>query len=254
MSRFQQDAANWEILKREPKYKRHKAQQGKEERSMRAYLFPGQGSQHLGMGEGLFDKYPELTAQADRILGYSIKELCLEDPNGVLGNTKYTQPALYVVNTLHYLEMVNDQGPPDIVAGHSLGEYTALYAAGVFDFETGLRLVRHRGELMSEATGGGMAAVIGLSEDKLRQTLMDHGLQQVDIANYNHVTQIVISGPQAQIEQAQQACEKAGARIVIPLKVSGAFHSSMMMAASERFAAFWRNFHSKNFKYLLSLT
>ncbi|MCG7409132.1 ACP S-malonyltransferase [Paenibacillus sp. ACRRX] len=275
MSRFRQDAANWDSLKQMQKHTRtritsnHKsADKGeyasphksdnkkiskpdytsnhksnhKEAKSMRAYVFPGQGSQQRGMGEGLFDEYSEMTALADRILGYSIKELCVQDPNNLLGQTQYTQPALYVVNALHYLKALNEFGLPNIVAGHSLGEYNALYAAGAFDFETGLRLVQRRGVLMSQASGGGMAAVIGLDEDKLRQALEDHGLDQIDIANYNNLTQIVISGPQADMLQAQQACEAAGARLVIPLKVSGAFHSRMMTAAYDSFGVFLSEF------------
>ncbi|WP_028545676.1 ACP S-malonyltransferase [Paenibacillus taiwanensis] len=214
----------------------------KEATPMRAYVFPGQGSQQRGMGEGLFDEYPEMTALADRILGYSIQQLCMQDPDNLLGQTQYTQPALYVVNALHYLKAVQEFGPPNIAAGHSLGEYNALYAAGAFDFETGLRLVQRRGVLMSQASGGGMAAVIGLDEDKLRQVLEDHGLDQIDIANYNHLTQIVISGPQADMLQAQQVCETAGARLVIPLKVSGAFHSRMMTAAYDSFNDFLKEF------------
>ncbi|MCZ8522704.1 ACP S-malonyltransferase [Paenibacillus caseinilyticus] len=215
----------------------------KEVGPMKAFVFPGQGSQHRGMGEGLFDKYPDLTAQADRILGYSIKELCLEDPESLLGQTQYTQPALYVVNALHYLEEVEKSGPPDVAAGHSLGEYSALFASGAFDFETGLKLVKQRGELMSGASGGGMAAVIGLAEKRLTEVLSDRGLDLIDIANYNSLSQIVISGPQSDIPLAQEALEQAGARMVIPLKVSGAFHSRMMNDAAERFAVFLDGFH-----------
>src|SRR5205823_13876450 len=126
---------------------------------MLAYIFPGQGSQTRGMGGNLFDDFPELTAQADAILGYSIKKLCLEDPNQELNQTQFTQPALFVVNALTFLKK---NQKPDYVAGHSLGEYNALFAAEVFDFATGLNLVKKRGELMSEAKNGGMAAVIGL--------------------------------------------------------------------------------------------
>lgn len=214
----------------------------KEERPMRAYVFPGQGSQHRGMGGDLFDAYPEITEQADRILGYSIKELCLQDPNQQLGLTQFTQPALYVVNTLHYLKARDENGRPDIVAGHSLGEYNALYAAGAFSFEVGLQLVKRRGELMSQASGGGMAAVIGMDEEKLRQVLADHGLAEIDVANINSLTQIVISGPQGDIIRAQQALEASHARMVIPLKVSGAFHSRMMTPAYESFASFLDTF------------
>src|SRR6516162_2607290 len=131
---------------------------------MTAFLFPGQGSQRKGMGSTLFEEFQEVTARADEILGYSIKELCLHDPHQQLGQTQFTQPALYVVNALSYLKKMKDGSKvPTYLAGHSLGEYNALFAAGVFDFETGLRLVKKRGELMSQATGGGMAAVIGFT-------------------------------------------------------------------------------------------
>src|SRR5437764_7507813 len=121
---------------------------------MTVFLFPGQGSQRRGMGNPLFDEFKEVTARADEVLGYSIKELCLQDPHQQLSQTQFTQPALYVVNALSYLKKMKETGQaPDYVAGHSLGEYSALFAAGAFDFETGLRLVKKRGELMSQAIG-----------------------------------------------------------------------------------------------------
>ncbi|MBF0103655.1 MAG: acyltransferase domain-containing protein, partial [Desulfobacterales bacterium] len=135
---------------------------------MLTFVFPGQGSQKTGMGESLFDEYKELTAQADEILGYSIKQLCLENLENNLQKTQFTQPALYVVNALSYLKKLDEVGKkPDFVAGHSLGEYNALLAANAFDFETGLKLVQKRGELMSKAIGGGMAAVIGFNRDQI---------------------------------------------------------------------------------------
>lgn len=163
---------------------------------MKVYVFPGQGSQSKGMGQGLFDKYPELTSKADKILGYSIKKLCLEDPDENLRYTQYTQPAIYTVNALMYLNKIAKTGEkPSFVVGHSLGEYNALYAAGVIDFETGLKIVKKRGELMSRAKGGGMAAVIGLREEEVRDVLKENGIESIDIANINSCSQIVISGP-----------------------------------------------------------
>lgn len=135
---------------------------------MTVYLFPGQGSQMIGMGKQLFEMYSELTEMADDILDYSIRRLCLEDPYKQLNQTQYTQPALYIVSALTYLDDIQQLGQkPDYVAGHSLGEYTALFAAEVFDFDSGLKLVQKRGELMSKASGGGMAAVVGLNLDKV---------------------------------------------------------------------------------------
>ena len=110
------------------------------------YVFPGQGSQKLGMGKELFDKYPDIINRADKILGYSIKTLCIEDPDGRLNKTEFTQPALYVVNALHYKNEIESGPKPDFLAGHSLGEISALYASGVLTFEDGLTIVKKRGE------------------------------------------------------------------------------------------------------------
>ena len=112
---------------------------------MTVLLFPGQGSQQTGMGDELFTKYPDLTATADDILGYSIATLCMEDPDNQLGLTQFTQPALYVVEALGFLAYCEEHPQPSTVAGHSLGEYSALFAAGAFDFATGINLVKKRG-------------------------------------------------------------------------------------------------------------
>lgn len=206
--------------------------------ALKAYVFPGQGSQQKGMGAELFDVFPELTKKADEILGYSIKELCLNDPDGVLNNTRYTQPALYTVCALGYLKKLQDgEKKPDFVAGHSLGEYSALFASGAVDFETGLRLVKKRGELMSLATGGGMAAVVGLNQDQVAQVLAENGLKEIDIANLNTPTQIVLSGPKDAIAKAEPFFTSAeGCMMYKVLNVSGAFHSRYMSAAREEFA------------------
>lgn len=210
---------------------------------MVTYVFPGQGSQFVGMGADLFDKYEEYLKQADEILGYSIKELCLEDPMNNLGNTKYTQVALYVVSALTYLEKVETTSIiPDFVAGHSLGEYVALFAAGVFDFATGLKIVKKRAELMAEANGGLMAAVIGLTDDVVRKVLLDNQFSGIDIANLNSYNQIVIAGTKEDIDNAQTAFEQAGAVTYVKLKVSGAFHSRYMEIAKEEFAEYIKQF------------
>src|SRR5688572_3725968 len=127
---------------------------------MGIYMFPGQGSQAKGMGVELFSSFPGQVKQADEILGYSIKELCLEDPKQQLGLTEYTQPALYVIEALSFLAREAEEPLPQFLIGHSIGEYAALFAAGAFDFGTGLKLVQKRGELMAEAKGGRMLAVI----------------------------------------------------------------------------------------------
>lgn len=197
---------------------------------MKACLFPGQGSQALGMGEGLFARYPELTAVADEILGYSVEELCLQEPKKLL-QTQYTQPALYVVNALTWRSRCDGGAPPpDFVAGHSLGEYNALLAAEVFDFAAGLRLVKRRGELMSAVSGGGgggMAAVLGCDWNQVEEILRKNGLDTIDVANYNSPTQVVLSGPAGDIVRADAFFSETGATYRI-LNVSAAFHSRYM--------------------------
>lgn len=200
----------------------------------KAYVFPGQGSQYVGMGKELFEKYPELINEADEILGYSILELCLEDKNKKLDLTCYTQPALYVVECLAYLEKIKEDGKPDYVAGHSLGEYSALFASGAYDFGTGLRLVKKRGELMYQATGGGMAAVIGLQPEQIRSILKEKNLDRIDVANYNSPSQTVLSGLKKDIEDIRGIFENNDARYIV-LNVSGAFHSRYMKEAQEKF-------------------
>ncbi|MET9831648.1 ACP S-malonyltransferase [Streptomyces sp. NPDC006385] len=203
--------------------------------TMKVYGFPGQGSQAKGMGRDLFDEFPDETATADRVLGYSIRELCLEDPRRELKLTQFTQPALYVVSALTWLRRLReDPRPPDYLIGHSLGEYGALFAAGAFDFETGLRLVRRRGELMSRADGGRMAAVLGCGLDQVEQALAEHGLTSLDIANHNAPTQFVLAGPADRIEEAKGVFEALGAHF-LTLNVSAPFHSRAMRPAAEEF-------------------
>lgn len=205
---------------------------------MRAFVFPGQGSQKKGMGERLFDEVYEFMSrerEIDALLGYSVREVCLQDPAGILRDTRYTQPCLFVVNALHYYRAVADGVRANVVAGHSLGEFNALLAAGVFDLLTGLQLVKRRGEIMSEAKGGAMAAVIGLPADEVSRVLRDEGLFGVDVANYNAPTQTVIAGPASELDRAESAFEDAGAHMFVPLPVSGAFHSRHVRQAAHAF-------------------
>lgn len=204
----------------------------------RIVVFPGQGSQFVGMGEALFARYPEIAAIADRVLGYCVRELCLADPERQLTNTAYTQPALYTVNHLHYLAW-RDGGEraPDFVAGHSLGEYNALLAAEAFDFETGLRLVHKRGALMGAISGGGMAAVIGVDAVKIRSTIDGAGAAMVDVANFNSISQTVLSGPTDQLERIGPDITAHGGRYV-PLNVTTAFHSRHMRPVAQEFERF----------------
>jgi malonyl CoA-acyl carrier protein transacylase len=202
------------------------------------WMFPGQGSQRKGMGAGLFERYPELVAQADEVLGASLAELCLHDPEGVLGRTEYTQPALFAVSALSFLARRDDGvALPTCYAGHSLGEFNALFAAGAFDFRTGMALVTKRGELMSKAPHGAMAAVIGLDAGRVHDVLAASGLDTVDVANINSGSQIVVSGLHADIERSEAAFVAAGARHV-RLNVSAAFHSRYMREVEADFASF----------------
>jgi trans-AT polyketide synthase/acyltransferase/oxidoreductase domain-containing protein len=209
---------------------------------IRVYVFPGQGSQRKGMGAQLFDAFPELTAQADDILGYSIEALCLNGPDQQLRDTRYTQPALFVVNALTYLHTLGqDPAVPDYLAGHSLGEYNALYAAGVFDFATGLRLVQKRGELMSQAPSGAMAAILNCDEATVQRTLRQNRLDGIDIANFNAPSQLVLAGLRDDILKAQ-ALFDSGTVKYIPLNVGAAFHSRYMQSAMEAFGRFLQDF------------
>ncbi|WP_344386305.1 ACP S-malonyltransferase, partial [Streptomyces thermolineatus] len=205
---------------------------------MKAWLFAGQGAQRAGMGEELFDRFPEYVAAADRVLGESVRALCLDDPDGRLNRTRWTQPALYVVNALACAEALAEGPGPDVLAGHSLGEYNALLAAGCFDFETGLRIVRRRGELMGEADGGAMLAVVGLAPDAVRALLDRCGAADVDLANLNTATQVVVSGPAGAMEAVRAAVRATPGARCVPLAASGAFHSRHMRPAQERFAVF----------------
>jgi len=142
------------------------------------------------------------------------------------------------VNALHYYKALSQGVRPQYVAGHSLGEYNALLAAGVFDFLTGLRLVKKRGELMAQATGGGMAAVAGLRAEQVARIRLEHGLFDLDVANFNSPTQTVLSGPVGDIQRARESFEAAGATLYMPLPVSAAFHSRYMVDAARLYADF----------------
>lgn len=207
-------------------------------------LFPGQGSQAKGMGAELFDRYADWTAEADRALGYSIRELCVDDPRSELGLTQFTQPALFVVNALTYRAKRDDGlAEPAFVAGHSLGEYNALFAAGCFDFSMGLTIVKERGRLMSLVGVGGMAAVVGLDPERIREILAasDAG-RLVDVANFNTFDQTVIAGPKDALEAVKPAFESAGARLFLPLNVSAPFHSRYMREPQYLFGEFLKDF------------
>lgn len=196
-----------------------------------AWVFPGQGSQAIGMGTDLFNlpaAQPKLSQSAD-ILGWSVPDLCQGEADK-LSRTLYTQPCLYVVETLLVDALKNQGQTPDLVAGHSLGEYVALYAAGVFNFEAGLRLVKRRAELMDQAAGGQMAALIGFNAEQLQQQLQQ--TENVVLANDNSSAQVVISGTP---EAVDNLLSKIKAKRVVKLNVSGAFHSPLMANAATEF-------------------
>ncbi|MBR8740354.1 hypothetical protein DSY14_01225 [Nocardiopsis sp. MG754419] len=199
-----------------------------------------------GMGAGLFDRFPARVESANEVLGYDLRELCLEDPRGLLDDTRYTQPAIYVVNALSYEDSL-ERGEPsgDYLLGHSLGEYNALHAAGVFDFETGLKLVVKRGELMARSRDGAMLAVVGITGRELDAFLLEEDLSGLDVANYNTDAQTVLSGPGEDIDRARRLLEERRVRVA-RLKVSAAFHSRLMVPARDEFTAFLKGFRFRS--------
>ena len=216
--------------------------------AMNTFMFPGQGSQCKGMGGALFDEFPELTRQADEILGYSIKDLCLEDPREELNKTAFTQPAMYVVNALSYYKRTQEStARADFFAGHSLGEFNALLAAECFDFATGLKLVQKRGALMSQIANGAMAAILNATKQEIETILVQNGLNGIDLANYNSPSQIVISGLADEVAKAE-ACFQQGSMLFVPLNTSGAFHSRFMRSVKEEFRQFVDTFELSDCK------
>ncbi|AFZ13460.1 malonyl CoA-acyl carrier protein transacylase [Crinalium epipsammum PCC 9333] len=195
-----------------------------------AWVFPGQGSQAIGMGIDLLDLSAAKIKfkQAEEILGWSISEICQAEEK--LSRTLYTQPCLYVVESI-LVDLMRQQGrQPDLVAGHSLGEYVALYAAGVFDFESGLRLVKQRAELMDQVTGGMMIAVMRFDREKLENAIAQ--TPDVVLANDNSDGQVVISGTP---EATQSVIDQVKPKRHLTLNVSGAFHSPFMATAAAEY-------------------
>lgn len=196
-----------------------------------AWVFPGQGSQAISMGMDLLElsHAKDKFVQAEEILGWSVIEICQSNEER-LSRTFYTQPSMYVVESI-LADLMRERGQqPDLVAGHSLGEYTALYVAGVFDWSDGLRLIKRRAELMDSAAGGMMAALIKFDRDQLEQQIQQ--TPDVVLANDNSPLQVVISGTPSAVEAV---ISQVKARRAIPLNVSGAFHSPLMATAAAQF-------------------
>lgn len=207
-----------------------------------ALLFAGQGAQVVEMGKDLTDKYPSARAlfdRANKVLDYDLAQICFEGPEDALTQTENAQPGIFLVSwvALKLLrEKVHDLSF-EATAGLSLGEFTALTAAGVMSFEDGLKIVRQRGRFMQEAceaTDGGMAAIIGLDEATTREVCDASG---VELANLNCPGQLVISGPTAGIEEACKLAKKKGAKRALPLTVAGAYHSRLMESACPKLEA-----------------
>ena len=228
-----------------------------------AFIFSGQGAQYVGMGKELYDAYPvckNVFDRANEVLGFDIKNLIFNGEKEALNITENTQPAI-LTTSIAILSILKERGIiADITAGLSLGEYSALVASEAIDFDTALKLVKKRGHIMQEAVPlgiGAMAAVIGLGENKIKlilNSISDAGT--VEIANYNTPNQIVIGGEKDAVNLAQVKLTEAGARKVIPLKVSGPFHTSMLNNASKKLGEYLKDikFNEPKLKVITNVT
>lgn len=221
--------------------------------SKTAFVFPGQGSQTVGMGKDLFESFPqvrELYEKANDLLGVSLSEICFEGPEDALKQTRNTQPALFLHSAAVALLLKEKGVDASGAAGHSLGEFSALCYAGALSIETGLKLVVRRGQLMQDAAEknpGSMAAIIGLEPDDVVKMCEDASASGVvQPANFNSPGQIVISGSASGVEKACELAKSLGAKRALPLPVSGAFHSPLMQSASDLFADVLKSTEIKN--------
>ncbi len=208
-----------------------------------AFMFPGQGAQSVGMGKDLFDNYESAKSvynTADTVLGRSISSICFAGPEDDLKQTINTQPAI-VATSIAALEAFKSELniEPAFTAGHSLGEYCAMYASGVMSLETTMKLIQKRAELMGATKGGAMAAVLNASDEQLKAGLEEGSkVGYVDVANYNSQAQVVITGAEDAVKATSDYLLANGVRRVVPLAVSGAFHSKFMENAGKEFASF----------------
>ncbi len=222
----------------------------------KAVIFPGQGSQEVGMGSLLFDKYEKYVAEANKIIGRDIRKICLDGPEEDLNDTSNAQVAIYLCNALSYMEWRKNNSNPDFVLGHSIGQYNAMLAAEMISFEEGLRLVKLRGVLMAQQSGGAMAAIMKISGVELLSALEAHKFGcQVEIANYNSEYQTVISLEENIFDEVIEYLKSKDA-FAVRLRTSGAFHSRHMQSVKKDFEKALKkiNFSNPSINLICNLT